>query len=46
MIDIRKWLFGDRGEAMEEAARRVQQDALAPFAERIAATAQPKPFVK
>ena len=41
MIDIRKWLFGDRGEAMEEAARRVQQDALAPFAERIAATELP-----
>ena len=41
MIDIRKWLFGDRGEAMEEAARRVQEDQLAPFAARIAATQLP-----
>lgn len=41
MVDIRKWLFGDRGEAMEEAARRVQQDALAPFAARITASELP-----
>lgn len=41
MIDIRRWLFGDRGKAFEEAEHSEAKALLAPFAERIAATKLP-----
>lgn len=41
MIDIKKWLFGDRGAAFEGAEMRNAEAALQPFAARIKATELP-----